>query len=64
MSEIMSEQNNNIPSDVLAAIAMALYDFQYQHVQESNVLTIKRVSQEYLPWADKNMAMRQLPTKK
>ena len=60
----MSDQNNNIPTDILAAIAMAIYDFQYQHDVESNKLTIKRVSQDYLPWADKNATMRQLPIKK
>lgn len=60
----MSDQNNNIPTDVLAAIAMALYDFQYQHDDESNVLTLKRPSQEYLPWVDRSGAMLQMPTKK
>ncbi|WP_185154814.1 hypothetical protein [Dysgonomonas sp. 25] len=56
--------NNNIPTEVLAAIAMAIYDMQYQHDVESNVLTIKHVSQEYLPWADKRNAMLQMPTRK
>lgn len=60
----MSDQNNNIPTDVLAAIAMGLYDFQHQHDVESNVLTIKRPSQEYLPWVDRKGAMLQMPTKK
>ena len=58
----MSDQN--IPTDVLAAIAMAIYDFQYQHDVESNVLTIKRTPQEYLPWVDRNATMRQTPTRK
>lgn len=47
----MSDQN--IPTEVLAAIAMAIYDIQNQHDVESNVLTIKNVSKDYLPWADK-----------
>ena len=56
--------DNNIPSEVLAAIAMAIYDTQYQHDVESNVLTIKNVSRDYLPWADKSQAMLQMPVRK
>lgn len=58
----MSDQN--IPSDVLAVIAMAIYDMQDQHDVESNVLTIKHVSQDNLPWADKRNVMLQMPTRK
>ena len=58
----MSDQN--IPREVLAAIAMAIYDIQYQHDEESNVLTIKHVSKDYLPWADKGNAMLQMPVRK
>lgn len=58
----MSE--NNIPTEVLAAIAMAIYDFQYQHDVESNVLTIKHVSKENLPWVDRSSAMLQMPIRK
>lgn len=59
----MSE--NNISGDVLAAISMALYDIQGEvHDVESNVLTIKRVSQDYLPWCDKASGMLQIPNKK
>lgn len=56
--------DNNIPTEVLAAIAMAIYDVQHQHDAESNILTIKHVSQEYLPWTDKRNAMLQMPTRK
>lgn len=57
--------NNDIPADVLAAIAMALYEIQDQvHDMESNILTIKRTTQEYLPWADKSTGMLQKPNKK
>lgn len=57
--------NNDIPADVLVAIAMALYEIQDQvHDMESNILTIKRTSQEYLPWADKSTGMLQMPNKK
>ncbi len=58
----MSDQN--IPTEVLAVIAMAIYDMQHQHDVESNVLTIKHVSQEYLPWTDKGNAMLQMPIRK
>lgn len=56
--------DTTIPKEVLAVIALAIYEDQHQHDPESNILTIKRVQQEYLPWADKNRAMLQLPTKK
>ena len=58
----MSDQN--IPTEVLAAIAMAIYDTQYQHVEESNILTIKHVSQDNLAWVDRNKTMLQMPTRK
>ena len=58
----MSDQH--IPTEVLAAIAMAIYDTQHQHDVESNVLTIKHVSKDYLPWADKGNAMLQMPIRK
>lgn len=56
--------DTNIPKEVLAAIALAIYEDQHQHDPESNVLTIKRSPQEYHPWADKNNAMLQMPIKK
>ncbi|MFV0468518.1 MAG: hypothetical protein ACK5MK_06280 [Dysgonomonas sp.] len=57
----MSEIND----DILAAIAMAIYDLQDEvHDVESNVLTIKRQPQEYLPWSAKEFGLRQLPTRK
>lgn len=58
----MSEEN--IPTEVLAAIAMAIYDFQHQHDVESNVLTIKHESQSNLPWVDRNAGMLQMPIRK
>ena len=53
-----------IPSEVLAAIAMGLFDEQDQHDAEAKVLTIKRVKQAYLPWADKGNAMLRMPIRK
>lgn len=58
----MSDQN--ISKEVLAAIAMAIYDEQNQHDIESNVLTIKHVSRDYSPWSDKREAMLQMPIRK
>jgi hypothetical protein len=53
-----------IPKEVLAAIALGIYDEQNQHDLESNVLTITHESRPFLPWADKGNAMLQLPTRK
>jgi hypothetical protein len=56
---------NEIPNDVLAVIAMALYDLQDEvHDVESNILTFRRPVQAYLPWCDKSLGMLQIPTKK
>jgi hypothetical protein len=56
---------NDVPNDVLAVIAMALYDIRDEiHDPESNVLTIKRPAQAYLPWCDRSFGMSQIPTKK
>lgn len=53
-----------ISKEVLAAIAMGIYDFQHQHDEESNVLTIKHVSKDYLPWSDKKEGMLVMPVRK
>ncbi|WP_165021420.1 MULTISPECIES: hypothetical protein [unclassified Dysgonomonas] len=59
----MSE--NNIPADVLAAIAMAIYEMQDQvHDVESNVLTFKRPAQDFLPWSAKENGMLVMPSRK
>ena len=45
--------------DINAAIAMALYlHFNEMHDQESNVITIQRVSKTYSPWSSKIYSMR------
>lgn len=45
--------------DVNAAIAMALYlHFNEIHDEESNVITIQRVSKTYSPWSSKLYNMR------
>jgi hypothetical protein len=51
----------NIQGDVSAAIGMALYlHFNEIHDEESNVITIKRVSRTYSPWSSKLYSMRNL----
>lgn len=47
-----------IPEDHSAAIAMALYLYKDLHDQESNILTIERVSRLYSPWCSKYYNMR------
>jgi len=57
----MSDINN----EILAAIGMAIYDLQDEvHDAEPNVITIRRKSQDYLPWASKDQLMRQLPSRR
>ncbi len=44
----------NIEGDVNAAIAMALYmHFNQLHDEESNVITIKKITKKYSPWNSK-----------
>ncbi len=64
---IKSGQNSNssnllnVPADVSAAIGLALYlHFNEMHDEESNVITIKRVSRTYSPWSSKLYNMRNL----
>jgi Na+-transporting methylmalonyl-CoA/oxaloacetate decarboxylase gamma subunit len=51
-----------VPADHGAAIAMALYLHNELHDEESNVLTIERVSRIYSPWSSKYYNMRK-PTR-
>lgn len=47
-----------IPGDHSAAISMALYLYNELHDEESNILTIDRVSRIYSPWSSKYYNMR------
>lgn len=47
-----------VTGDVGAAIAMALYLYTELHDEESNVLTIRRVSKTYSPWSSKIYSIR------
>lgn len=51
-----------IPADHCAAIAMALFLNNELHDEESNVITIERVSRIYSPWSSKYYNMRK-PTR-
>jgi len=51
-----------IPADHSAAIAMALFLYNELHDEESNILTIERVSRIYSPWSSKYYNMRK-PTR-
>lgn len=47
-----------IPADVSAAIALAIYFYSELHDEESNVLTIERISKTYSPWSSKIYSIR------
>jgi Na+-transporting methylmalonyl-CoA/oxaloacetate decarboxylase gamma subunit len=47
-----------ISGEVTAAIAMAIYLSRDLHDEESDVLTIKRISRAYSPWNSKIYGMR------
>jgi Na+-transporting methylmalonyl-CoA/oxaloacetate decarboxylase gamma subunit len=49
-----NNENLNIEGNVNAAIAMALYmHFDQIHDEESNIITIKKVTKNYSPWSSK-----------
>jgi len=52
---------NEVPADHSAAIALALYLNNELHDEESNILTIERVSRIYSPWSSKYYNMRKAP---
>lgn len=52
------DENLMIPADHTAAIAMALFLYNEVHDEESNILTIERVSRIYSPWSSKYYNMR------
>ena len=47
-----------IPGDVSAAIALAVYFYSELHDEESNILTIERISKSYSPWSSKIYSVR------
>ena len=50
----------SVPGEVTAAISLALYMSTQLHDEESNVITIKKVSRVYSPWSSKIYGLRGL----
>lgn len=50
---INKEDDIHISGETAAAIAMAIYLCRDLHDNESNVLTIKKISRTYSPWSSK-----------
>ena len=62
---VMPDDSEVIIGEQLAAIAMALYQYQNDlHDIESNVITINKVARAYSPWSSKIYGLRQFPGKK
>jgi len=47
-----------IPGDVVAAVSLAIYITNELHDDESDVITIKRVSKTYSPWSNRSDGLR------
>ena len=57
----LKERSEISEKDNEAAIAMALYlYFNEMHDEESDIITVKRVSKTYSPWSSKLYSMRNL----
>ena len=52
------EKDLHISGEVTAAIAMSIFLFKELHDNESDVLTIKRISKVYSPWNSRIYGMR------
>jgi Na+-transporting methylmalonyl-CoA/oxaloacetate decarboxylase gamma subunit len=61
--KVAEEKQLFIPGDVSAAISLALYLYNELHDEESNVITIKRISKTYSPWSSKIYTLREFPGK-
>ncbi|MCK9290162.1 MAG: OadG family protein [Bacteroidales bacterium] len=60
MGTAESSDDLSVPGEVTAAIGMALYFATQLHDEESNVITIKKVSRVYSPWSSKIYGLRNL----
>jgi glutaconyl-CoA/methylmalonyl-CoA decarboxylase subunit delta len=60
LSQIKSDTDLMIPGEVTAAIGLALFFASELHDEESNILTIKKVSRTYSPWSSKIYGLRNL----
>lgn len=55
------KEKKEITGEINAAISMALYLYMNElHDEESNVVTIKRVSKVYSPWSSKIYGLRNM----
>ena len=54
----ISDKEIRISGEVSAAIAMAIYLNTMLHDDESDILTIKKVSKVYSPWSSKIYSLR------
>jgi Na+-transporting methylmalonyl-CoA/oxaloacetate decarboxylase gamma subunit len=50
---LKEDEDIHISGEITAAIAMAIYLCRDLHDDESNVITIKKVSKTYSPWSSK-----------
>jgi len=53
-----NDKELNVSGEVTAAIALAIYFSRDLHDEESDVLTIKRISKTYSPWSSKIYGVR------
>ncbi len=57
--ECAEQEDLSVPGEVNAAISMALYlHLNEMHDEESNVITITKVSKAYSPWSSKIYGLR------
>lgn len=61
ISNVDEKLNLHVPGEVTAAIGLALYMSTQLHDEESNIITIKKVSRVYSPWSSKIYGLRNLP---
>ncbi len=54
----VKDEEFDVSGEVSAAIAMAIYLCRDLHDDESDIITIKRVSKTYSPWSSKIYGMR------
>jgi glutaconyl-CoA/methylmalonyl-CoA decarboxylase subunit delta len=60
--ECAEQEDLSVPGEVNAAISMALHlYFSEMHDEESNVITIRKVSKTYSPWSSKLYSLRNVP---
>lgn len=62
-NEMAEKDTLDITGPEAAAIAMALHLYlNDQHDEESNIITIKKISRRYSPWSSKLYGMREIPS--